>query len=93
MFCRSSDFRPAYAHLGELRAFAPPGAPMLAATATVTDVMRNVIVEVLEMTGCAVGRELTVKGDASEPLVSLVLFLGADLTGLLGSCSLDTCFW
>ena len=43
MFCRSSDFRPAYAHLGELRAFAPPGAPMLAATATVTDVMRNVI--------------------------------------------------
>ena len=93
MFCRSSDFRPAYAHLGELRAFAPLGAPMLAATATVTDVMRNVIVEVLEMTGCAVGRELTVKGDASEPLVSLVLFLGADLTGLLGSCSLDTCFW
>ena len=54
MFCKSSDFRPAYAHLGELRAFAPPGAPMLAATVTVTDVMRNVIVEVLEMTGCAV---------------------------------------
>ncbi len=31
------------------------------------------------------GRELIVKGDAPEPLVSLVLFLGAGLTGLLGS--------
>ena len=51
---RSSDFRPSYAHLGELRAFAPPNAPMLAATATVTEVMRNEIVEVLEMSGCAV---------------------------------------
>ncbi len=50
----SSDFRPFYAHLGELRAFAPPGSPMLAATATVTEVMRKEIVEVLEMTGCAV---------------------------------------
>ena len=45
--CRS----PAYSHLGELRAFAPSGAPMLAATATVTDAMRR---EVLEMEGCAV---------------------------------------
>ncbi|XP_064390295.1 ATP-dependent DNA helicase RecQ-like [Halichondria panicea] len=33
----SSDFRPAYAHLGELRAFAPPGAPMLAANWIVSD--------------------------------------------------------
>ncbi|XP_064400548.1 ATP-dependent DNA helicase RecQ-like isoform X2 [Halichondria panicea] len=33
----SSDFRPAYAHLGELRAFAPPGAPILAANWIVSD--------------------------------------------------------
>ena len=53
-FCRSSDFRPSYAHLGELKAFALPGVPMLAAMATVTKVMRKEIVEVLEMNGCAV---------------------------------------
>ncbi len=50
----SSDFRPSYAHPGELRAFTPPYTPMLAATVTVTEVMRKEIVEVLEMTGCAV---------------------------------------
>ncbi len=44
LLSRSSDFRPSYAHLGELRAFA------LAATATVTEVMRKEIVEALEMT-------------------------------------------
>ena len=45
------------------------------------------------------GRELTVKGDAPLPLVSFVLFLGADLVGLTvlilsaGICSFDNCFW
>ena len=51
---RSSDFRPCYAHLSELRAYAPPGTPMLAATATVTDKMRRQIVKTLDMLGCHV---------------------------------------
>ncbi len=78
MFYRSSDFRPAYAHLGELRAFASPGAPMLAAMATVTEVMRKKIVETLEMTGCAV-----VSVSPNKPNI----FYSA------GICSFDNCFW
>ncbi len=54
MFCRNSNFRPCYAHLGELRVFDPSDTPMLAAMATMTEVIRKEIVEVLEMTGCAV---------------------------------------
>ena len=50
--CRSSDFRPSYTRLHEVRAFVPHGVPMLAATATVTDVMRRDIVDKLDMNGC-----------------------------------------
>ncbi len=53
MCCRSSDFRPSYAYLGELRAFDPPDTPLLAATATLTEVIGKEIVKVLEMTECA----------------------------------------
>ena len=49
---RNNDFRPCYAHLSELRAYAPPGTPMLAATATITDKMRRQIVKTLDMQGC-----------------------------------------
>ncbi len=76
--------------------------------AIVTKVRRSEILVVVEMFGVllsvylqispmvllfADGWELTVKGDALEPLVFFVFFLEADLTGLLGSCSLDTFFW
>ena len=48
---RSSDFRPLYFHLHELRVFVPSGVPMLAATATVTDVIRHDIIHQLDMDG------------------------------------------
>ena len=51
---RSSDFRPLYSHIHELRAFVPSGVPMLAATATVTDVIRRDIIKQLDMDGCTV---------------------------------------
>ena len=49
---RSSDFRPCYGCICDLRAYAPPGTPMLAATATVTEKMRRQIVGTLDMRGC-----------------------------------------
>ncbi len=52
--CRSADFRPCYGRINELRAFLPPGVPMLASTATVTDVIRKDVIEKLEMDGCKI---------------------------------------
>lgn len=52
MNCRSGDFRPDYARLSELRAFCPPGVPILAATATVTEITRDEIISQLDITGC-----------------------------------------
>ena len=52
--CRSADFRPCYGRINELRAFLPAGLPMLASTATVTDVMRQEVIEKLEMEGCKI---------------------------------------
>ena len=50
--CRSKDFRPSFGALKDLRAFMPPGVPMLATTATVTVRMREYIIEKLDMGGC-----------------------------------------
>ncbi len=55
--CRSEDFRPDYARLSELRAFAPPHVPVLAAIATVTEAMRSDIISQLDMIGCKVVSE------------------------------------
>ena len=52
--CRSADFRPCYGRLNELRAFLPPGVPMLASTATVTDIMRKDVIKKLDMDGCKI---------------------------------------
>ena len=52
--CRSADFRPCYGRLNELRTFLPPGVPMLASTATVTDIMRKDVIEKLDMDGCKI---------------------------------------
>ena len=49
---RSSDFRPCFAHIYELRAHVPPGTPVLAATATVTKQMREDVIKRLDMEGC-----------------------------------------
>ena len=57
MFCstyslRSSDFRPSFAHIHELRAFVPSGTPLMAVTATVTKDMRKEVIVKLDMKGC-----------------------------------------
>ena len=49
---RSCDFRSSFGHIHELRAFLPPGTPMLAATATATKEMREDIIARLDMVGC-----------------------------------------
>ena len=43
---RSSDIRPSFADIHELRAFVRPGVPMLAATARVTKEMREDVMQV-----------------------------------------------
>ena len=48
---RSPKFRPSFARLHELRALVPPGAPMIALTATVTSEIRAVITR-LDIKGC-----------------------------------------
>ena len=48
----SSDFRPSFAHIHELRAFVPSGTPLMAVTATVTKDMRKEVIVRLEMKGC-----------------------------------------
>ena len=52
--CRSQSFRPLYARIGEIRALIPAGTPVLAATATVTSVVRRDVCSKLEMIGCRV---------------------------------------
>ena len=52
LFHRSSDFRPSFSHVHELRAFVRPGTLVLAATATVTKQMRVDVIERLDMKGC-----------------------------------------
>ena len=54
---RSKDFRPLYGALRELRSFVPSCAPMLATTATVTSVMREDIIRMLDMDGCCLVSE------------------------------------
>ena len=49
---RSSDFRPSFAHINELRAFVPSGTPLMVVTATVTKDMRKEVIVRLEMKGC-----------------------------------------
>ena len=49
---RSTDFRPSFARLHELRGLVRSGIPMLAVTATVTDKMRADIIDRLDMKGC-----------------------------------------
>ena len=51
---RSKDFCPLFGALKNLRAYVPSGALMLATTATVTLMMRNDIIEKLDMAGCCV---------------------------------------
>ncbi len=46
MYYRSSDFRPSFAYIYELRAFLPPGTP------TVTNEMRKEVIVKLDMKGC-----------------------------------------
>ena len=84
---RSSDFRPSYTHLHELRAFVPRGVPMLAATATVTDMMRRDIVDKLDMNGCKMVSESPNKPNIfyavqrrSENLEDDMSFIVADLS-------------
>ena len=48
---RSRDFRPAFDQIRDLRAFVPHGVPMLAATASVTEAMRDEIIKKLDMSG------------------------------------------
>lgn len=50
ILCRSKDFRPAYSCLAELRAFVPPGTPLMACTATATKSIHQEVVSSLEMT-------------------------------------------
>ena len=52
--CRSRDFRPAFDKIRDLRAFVPFGVPVLAATASVTEAMRDEIIEKLDMGGCCI---------------------------------------
>ncbi|KAL5517814.1 hypothetical protein EMCRGX_G003435 [Ephydatia muelleri] len=52
VFKWSKDFRPSFGALKDLRAFMPPGVPMLATTATVTVRMREYIIEKLDRGGC-----------------------------------------
>ena len=49
---RSTDFRPCYARLKELRVFCPAGIPVLALTATVTSETRGQIIKSLDMANC-----------------------------------------
>ena len=49
---RSTDFRPSFARLHELRGLVRSGIPMLAVTATVTDKMCADIIDRLDMKGC-----------------------------------------
>ena len=53
-FCKSLKFRPTYGRLHEIRALIPPGVPLLAATSTVTPVVREDVVYLLDMKGCEV---------------------------------------
>ena len=46
---RSKGFRPAYSRLAEIRAFIPPGTPLMACTATATHSIRGEVVAILEM--------------------------------------------
>ncbi len=48
------DFRPAYARIHELRAFVSFGVPMIALTATVTDVVLLSVIKSLNMIDCCV---------------------------------------
>eukprot|EP00731_Ephydatia_muelleri_P014115 Em0007g1425a len=57
VFKWSKDFRPSFGALKDLRAFMPPGVPMLATTATVTVRMREYIIEKLDMGGCFIVSE------------------------------------
>ena len=54
IFSRSGSFRPEYSRLGEIRALLPPGAPVLAATATATKAIRDDVCRKLEMAVCKV---------------------------------------
>ena len=51
---RSSDFRPTFSRLHELRALLPCGVPTMALTATVTNEMRKDVIKRLDMQGCSV---------------------------------------
>ena len=69
---RSKHFRPTFQRLHELRAFTIPGAPMLATTSTVTQSMRDGIIEILDMTACCIVTESPNK-PVTRLFVSLVL--------------------
>ena len=66
---RSKDFRPSFGALKNLGAFVPSGAPMLATTATVTLMMRNDIIEKLDMAGCCILTEPPNKPNISYDVV------------------------
>ena len=51
---RSKEFRPIYGRVAEIRALVPSGVPMLALTATVTDLMRKDAITSLDMEGCEI---------------------------------------
>ena len=54
IFSSSGSFRPEYSRLGEIRALLPPGAPVLAATATATKAITDDVCRKLEMAVCKV---------------------------------------
>ena len=49
---RSSDFRPCFSRIHELRALVQTNIPVMALTATVTSKMRKDIIQMLDMSGC-----------------------------------------
>ena len=49
---RSRDFRPSYGHLHEIRAVVTKGTPLMACSATVTPVIRQEVIQSLEMVDC-----------------------------------------
>ena len=51
---RSKEFRPTYGRVSELRALVSPGVPMLALTATVTDLITRDVITTLDMEDCEI---------------------------------------
>ena len=64
-------------------AFEPPGAPMLAVTATVTDGMRRDIVQSLDVSGCKVVSVSPYKANTYYPARRRTGDIGEDLSAII----------